>query len=129
MKEIQRRTFLSLAELALLPGKLFGFLSKKAKPSIGDRICFTILHLDCSGSDSAVVIINPCPHRHDFVPNSSGETLSVFDNLGCFLDEPEVNLMGRSGDAHYMQPDNDDPPQWVITTLACPEFYHPGCCC
>ena len=51
-------------------------------------------------------------------------TIEVVDPTGCFFNEDEPALIGRWGDAAYMQPnaavDPLQPGTWVVTGLCCP---------
>jgi hypothetical protein len=93
-----------------------------------ESIRFTIITADCVAK-SAVVRIDARPCGKLSV---SGETdvgtgtgtdayeqLTVYDPQGCFLDEPNADLINREGWAAYMVDDITRVCQWEIHSLCC----------
>lgn len=137
---INRRGFIAWAGLGLFPFKVFGFLGAnkqkpKKKSNRSDFIYFTILSADNCHKKAIVRVDKPkynglyiynrklndaevrklyelC-HNGSFIILPLKEELVVFDRAGCFLNEPEVDLIGRKGCALFYKG------KWIITLLGC----------
>jgi hypothetical protein len=94
---------------------------KCAKRPECDFIRFEILMPDCPNKQAlAQVAARPCncPRVPEETPD---EKVTVHDPLGCFLVEPNEDLVGRGGFAKYLQPVGSSECQWEIHSLCCPE--------
>ena len=87
--------------------------------SVCDTIHFTIITADCIAK-TALVQIDARNCGCSKVPEEdSYEQLTVNDSMGCHLDEPDTDLIGREGSAKYMKIDYTGVCQWEIDNLCC----------
>lgn len=77
---------------------------------------FQIASADCSAGTATVdILARPCGKTSVPDEDSNGQ-LSVVDAIGCFLDEPDSDLVDRKGYAQRLESDTGDC-QWEITAL------------
>jgi len=85
-----------------------------------DTIHFTIISADCLNK-RALVLVDKSNCGCSSVPEESTafHQLFVHDTMGCHLDEPDADLVGRTGAATYMLDRIADTCQWEIDDLCC----------
>lgn len=97
------------------------------------RVRFTVVSANCALL-RVVGAITQRPCGVTTVPGEVGGLITIFDNDGCFFNEPNPDLVGRKGWASYMNP--EDPTtgtgdnlcvgtgtscdcEWVVDQLCC----------
>lgn len=92
-------------------------------PSAAEYVKFTIDSYDeYTGIATCTITYRPC--GVDIVSGETYGKIEVIDPSGCLFDEPAADLIGRWGDAEYMQASSElDPYQscaWIVSGLCCP---------
>lgn len=86
-----------------------------------ETIRFTIASVNLVAG-TAVVTITARTCGLTAVTDESGGQVTVYDPCGCFLDEPEADLIGRCGGAIHMDPTEEfDGCRWEFWWLCCKE--------
>lgn len=82
-------------------------------------IRFTILTASCAAKTATVQVdARPCG-KTSVTGEDSYEQMTVNDPQGCWLDEPDEDLVDREGWAAYMEDDYTGICSWEIYALCC----------
>lgn len=84
-------------------------------------IAFTIVTADCENNSAEVTVDKTsCGMAGAVTDELASGTVIVYDDLGCFLNEPNADLVGRRGQAILAQTDTSGC-EWQISALCCYE--------
>ena len=89
----------------------------------GEEILFSIASVDCEADPkSAVLDILSRDCGKSTVTGEEDQQVTAYDMVGCNLNEPEADLIGRKGYARYMKGVGVyDECEWEIKFICCAE--------
>lgn len=80
---------------------------------------FTIISASCSAKTAVVQIDGrPCG-KSKVTEETPSEQLNVKDPNGCYLDEPDADLIGRTGWAAWIEDDYTGDCNWDVFDVCC----------